>query len=472
MLRACEVGSCVRRPERGHRFRSRNRWHIGFGSLVVVGKAGAGTPILQTGNGGTWVGEYMVTTCETTELGVPRCVVVSPTYNHGRLLAGVLEGLKACGLVVIVVDDGSMDETPAVLEAWRAGDPKWRRVVRLEQNGGKAAALLAGFSRAKALGFTHALTIDSDGQHDPADLPRLMDAANLEPGALVIGMRPIRMAGCPLGSTLGRIISNHFVWVASGVRVNDSQSGLRCYPLEVVGALGVRAGRYGFETEVVTRAGWAGVPVREVPIQCTYEVPGGRVTHFRKVGDSWAAAKMHAHLVGRSLLPGNPVARLGSEASEVRTGTILHRAWWWLGPGNLVRMIRNEQGGRERIAASVGTGLVMATLPLYGIKTVVCLWLAARFRMHPTVVIGVSSLSTPPLGLLFVLLSIVTGYTVLHGRVPGSQALEHWSTFTLPEFRAMLIEWVVGSLIVGPLLGLLAYAVMRVVLRVPRRREE
>ncbi|MCX5688871.1 MAG: glycosyltransferase family 2 protein, partial [Planctomycetota bacterium] len=336
----------------------------------------------------------MVTMAEKNGFGLPRFVVVSPTYNHGRLLAGVLEGLKALGLVVIVVDDGSMDETAAVLVAWQSEDPPRRQVMRLTSNGGKAAALLAGFARARELGFTHALTIDSDGQHDPKDLPRLMEQANHEPGALVIGMRPMRMQACPLGSTIGRVISNHFVWVASGVRVCDSQSGLRCYPLDVVEALGVLAGRYGFETEVVTRAGWAGVAVHEVPIQCTYEVPGGRVTHFRKVHDSSAAVKMHARLVGRSLLPGAPLPRIGAISDQVPTGTILQRAWRWLGPGHLVNMIRNEQGGRERIAASVGTGLVMATLPLYGIKTIACLWLAARFRLHPTVVIGVSSLST------------------------------------------------------------------------------
>jgi hypothetical protein len=91
---------------------------------------------------------------------------------------------------------------------------------------------------------------------------------------MVVGARPRRLPGCRWNSCDGRSISNCFVWLASGVRVDDSQSGLRSYPLAATEALGVRAGRFGFETEALTRAGWAGLRVVETPVSCVYEVEG------------------------------------------------------------------------------------------------------------------------------------------------------------------------------------------------------
>jgi glycosyltransferase involved in cell wall biosynthesis len=401
----------------------------------------------------------------------PRFVGMIPTYNHAGALRAVLNGLTPLNLPVIAVNDGATDDTAAILAEWQAADPSARSVASHDVNRGKAAALHTGFSLALSRGFTHALTIDSDGQHDPSDLNLLLAQCHVSPNAIVIGCRPPRMPGCPRASLIGRALSNFFVWVASGVRVRDSQSGLRAYPLAHIGTLGASAGRYGFETEVITRAGWAGLDVREVPISCRYDLPGGRVTHFHKTRDTWAAVRMHARLITRSLLPMSPVPRLAAAHDEDETyiGTIFRRACWWLGPRRLYLMIRGDEYKRERVAASVATGLLMATIPAYGIKTVACLWLAARFRLHPTLVIAVSSLSTPPLGFFFVLVSVITGNLVLHGRLPGPSTFPDWSEFTFADVRGMLLEWVLGSLIAGPVLGAAGYVLTRLLLRTQRR---
>lgn len=239
--------------------------------------------------------------------GRARFVIVAPTFNNAGTVGGVLRAASALGVPVIAVNDGSTDRTDEALAAWETeinsdGRAAARAVRRHTFNRGKAAALGTGFETARAMGFTHAATIDTDGQHDPADLVGLMRAANAAPAALVLGARPVVGGEYPWRSRFGRSFSNWTVRVESGVRVLDSQSGMRVYPLDRVREISCAFGRYGFETEVLTRAVWAGIPLIEVPIRCIYTVPGGRVTHFRAVRDSASAVGMHARLIAESLL--------------------------------------------------------------------------------------------------------------------------------------------------------------------------
>lgn len=389
-----------------------------------------------------------------------RCVVVAPTFDHAALVPPVLNGLVALHLPVIVIDDGSRDGTPDVLRTWARGDPAQRFVVTHAANQGKANALRTGFAEARRRGFTHAVTIDTDGQHEPTDVGRLVAIARGRPDAIVLGSRSSRTPGYPIAGRVGRALSNHFVWLTSGVRVSDSQSGLRVYPLEIVDRLGARAARYAYETEVLVRAGWAGVPIIETPIECIYRVPGGRVSHFKIGRDTRSAVALHAAMLTRSWLPGEPVPRVTPDKAA-DTGTVFQRACGWFSPRRLIRMARGPAQARERLAASVGTGLFMASVPAYGIKTVACLWLSARFRLHPTAVIGVSSLSTPPLGLVFIMLSVLVGHLMLHGSIPDAAIVTKWRDAAFDRMRHLLLEWVLGSLVVGAVLGVAGYALTR-----------
>ncbi len=393
-----------------------------------------------------------------------RLVVVAPTFNHAAALGGVLRALNGLGLVVIVVNDGATDETAEVLAAWLAaavpGMP--RHVLTHEVNKGKAAALRTGFEHAARLGFTHALTVDTDGQHDVCDVPSLLRLSAECADALVIGARRRAGSRAPMGSRVGRTISNALVWLESGVRVTDSQTGMRVYPLGSMARLSGRASRYGFETEVLVRAGWCGVPVVETPIQCIYQVPGGRTTHFRAWGDTCGAARMHAGLLARALLPGARGERADGDPgiAAVGTGSIPRRLARWISPRRLKHMAHGDTASRERLAASVGVGLLMATLPVYGIKTAACLWLSGRFRLHPLAVVGVSSLSTPPVGLLFVGLSICVGGLLLHGRLPDVGAIDLKHATQWSSMNALLTEWLLGSVVAGVGLGLMGYGVV------------
>jgi glycosyltransferase involved in cell wall biosynthesis len=228
-------------------------------------------------------------------------VVVAPTFNNAVTLANVLDRILQLGLPIIAVNDGSTDDTAAVLARCAASSPSVT-VCTHAANRGKASALRTGFDKARTLGYTHAVTIDTDGQLSPEDIPALLQAAAKQPQALVIGTRDESAAGYPNRSRLGRRASNLLVRWESGVHVEDSQCGLRVYPLHFVQRAQCRADFYGYETEIITRAGWAEVPVVGVSVSCTYLPAGERVSHFKPWRDSLRSVAMHFRLMSISLL--------------------------------------------------------------------------------------------------------------------------------------------------------------------------
>jgi len=248
-------------------------------------------------------------------------VVIVPTYNNDQTLAGVLDCIDNLGLPVIVVNDGSTDETAQTIAKWRnasGASANARMAVEHPVNLGKAAALRTGFSMAEKVQFTHAATIDSDGQLDPEQISELLAAARKHPDALVLGVRDSSGPGYPIRSRWGREISNYLIWLECGRFVSDSQCGLRVYPLKIVTGMKCHASGYGYETEVITRAVWAGCQIREVPVRCQYFPHGSRVSHFRPWIDSARSLGMHMRLLLTSTLPHSAVGH-ESPRSNCRT---------------------------------------------------------------------------------------------------------------------------------------------------------
>ncbi len=387
------------------------------------------------------------------------CVVVAPTYNNGPTLRAVLEGVGAAGLPACVVDDGSTDQTAGILEGWRAEDPATRRVVTQAQNRGKAAAMLRGFAAARGAGYSHALTIDTDGQLDPAEAPALVAAARDQPRRLVLGHRDDAAADYPGRSRFGRRLSNLAVLLETGRHVRDSQCGFRVYPLGLVSVVRCRAGRYAYETEVITRSLWAGADVVEVLVTCRYEVAGGRVSHYRLGRDSLQGLLLHARLIGRTLMP-LPHARVWADGLGLAEGDAGARPMWrrglhWLNPFAAWRGLRRGKYRREELAVGLSIGVFVANLPIYGLHTVSCLYVAGRLHLNPHLVVIGSSVATPPLGPVLIAAAIMTGHFMLHGRWhdPG---WSDWSQWSKPAtYGHLFLEWCVGSLVVGALMALL-----------------
>lgn len=236
-----------------------------------------------------------------------RPAVVAPTYNNAGTLLHVLDRLETLGLPLVVVDDGSTDATRSRLAAWVRRDRDRAETVRHARNLGKAAALRTGFYRARLAGCTHAVTIDTDGQHDPEEIPDLLAAARRTPEALVLGARRYG-ATPPWASRVGCRLSNLAIRLACGSRLTDSQSGFRVYPLSLVEALRCDADRYAYETEILPRAKWAGHPLVEVPIRSRYPPASRRVSHYRVGRDTLLCAAAHLRLCRHRWRPRSAVA--------------------------------------------------------------------------------------------------------------------------------------------------------------------
>ncbi len=232
----------------------------------------------------------------THEAVMLRCAVVIPAYNHGRQLRDVLAKTLRFGFPVFVVDDGSTDSTPEML----ALSPQVT-VIRHEMNQGKGAALLDGFSLAIKVA-DYAITLDADGQHNPDDIPSLVQAVKEGERSLVVGKRAgMERESVPWTSRWGRRFSNFWVWACCGKWISDSQSGFRLYPVPETLHLGAASKRFQFEVEILVRAIWSGIPVREVPVQAFYGPGHVRISHFRPWLDFWRNTKTFTRLLAHRI---------------------------------------------------------------------------------------------------------------------------------------------------------------------------
>lgn len=206
-----------------------------------------------------------------------KAAVIIPVYNHEQRIGEVIGQALKLGLPLFVIDDGSTDSTPKIIN-----DIPGISVIHHPVNLGKGAALLTGFAAAVAQGCDWAITIDGDGQHLPEDAASLLRAAGEGRRIIVVGRRE-GMVGknVPWTSRFGRGFSNFWVWAAGGPFISDSQSGFRLYPLPEALHLGVKATRYQFEVEVLVRAKQRGIETVEAPVRVVYQAKGERVSHFR-----------------------------------------------------------------------------------------------------------------------------------------------------------------------------------------------
>ncbi|MEA3194173.1 MAG: hypothetical protein QOD26_2506 [Betaproteobacteria bacterium] len=226
------------------------------------------------------------------------CAVV-PCYNHGAAVGGVVARLRAHGLPVIIVDDGSDAATAAILDSLQGV-----HLFRLRANGGKGAAVVRGLREARRLGFTHALQLDADGQHDLDDVPRFLEKARAQPGALICG-EPIYDESAPKARLYGRLITRFWVWVETRGRARgDAMCGFRLYPVAPTVALLERtrvASGMSFDIEILVRLAWQGLPLDSVRTRVVY--PEGGVSHFRLLRDNLRISGTHTRLFFGSFLP-------------------------------------------------------------------------------------------------------------------------------------------------------------------------
>ncbi|MBE0500494.1 MAG: DUF2062 domain-containing protein [Desulfuromonadales bacterium] len=365
----------------------------------------------------------------------PGILVVIPLYNHADTVRDVVERVLRIHDQVLVVDDGSSDAGASVL----TGLPV--RIMRQPSNRGKGEALRTALIEAQRLGFSHIVTLDADGQHFPEDLPEFFAAIKADPTGIVVGKRDFEQASIPGASRFGRNFSNFWLRVQTGKSLGDSQSGFRAYPVNIVLGLPLYEKHYSFEIEVLVRAAWAGVPLHDVDIQVYYPAAQERISHFRGFMDNFRLTILNTKLTLRSVAPW-PHRKLVHGGVVEPKITIMH-------PLRSLRALLTENTTPWQLAIAGAVGVFLGALPIMAAHTIVILLVAGFFRLNKVAAVGASQLCMPP---LIPGLCIEVGYFMRNGTFLTEISLETLGYQALDR----LYEWLLGSLIVGPLLATLA----------------
>ncbi|MBP6641930.1 MAG: DUF2062 domain-containing protein [Flavobacteriales bacterium] len=371
----------------------------------------------------------------------PGIGVLIPTYNNAVTLESVLRHvISYAGPHVIVVDDGSTDGTANILSSVEG-----ICVVSIPVNKGKGNALRTGFAEARKLGWTHAITIDSDAQHDPADLPAMARAVVEDLSAMVMGARDMGKSEIPGKSSFGNKFSNFWFLVETGIRLPDTQTGYRAWPLEPLSKIRTISDRFGFEVESIVKLAWNDTPFKVVPVSVRYDFPE-RVSHFDPLKDFSRVSLTNTYLVTVALL------------------------WYWpkhlLFKGGLVRILKAEFQRPEesswRKALSIGFGFFMGILPIWGFQLLVGIPSALALRLNRVLFITAANISIPPLIPLIIYGSYKAGAPFM-----GENAVDlHFSRdITLSAIWESLQQYLIGGVVLAVAMGVLGTVVTFVLLR-------
>lgn len=208
------------------------------------------------------------------------CALI-PAFNAESSIGEVIERTKGFVDRVIVVNDGSTDRTGEV--ACLHGV----ELISIPLNRGKGYALRQGFARALSNGFNAILTLDADGQHDPADIPNFLSAHDKDSGAILIGSRMAQAERFPRQRYYSNRTAGFFISKALSQRLEDTQCGFRLYPSQVIRRIVLTTSRFQMETEVLLRAARQGVRLQSVPVKNIYVNRNGPRSNFRPVVDTF-----------------------------------------------------------------------------------------------------------------------------------------------------------------------------------------
>lgn len=367
------------------------------------------------------------------------CVLV-PTYNNERTLRRVLDEILLFTDQIIVVNDGSTDATADILSSYADKIT----TVTLPKNAGKGTALQVGFQQAKKMGFDYAISIDSDGQHFASDLPTFIEhlEKSENPSILLIGSRDLNQEGVPKKSNFGNRFSNFWFWFETGISLTDTQSGYRLYPLKDLKNK-YYSKKFEFEIEVIVRAAWDDVEVKNIPVQVLYDMKE-RVSHFRPFKDFARISVLNTVLVFITLtyiLPRNFIRKFKKKSFR--------------------RFFKEDILGSEdspmKIAWSIALGLFIGLSPLWGLHSFLAIFLAVAFRLNKLIAFGFSNISIPPMIPILVVLSLKIGFYF----VPFGQKNIILTDYQFHSIAAHFWQYVVGSFVlatvVSSIVGTIAF---------------
>lgn len=373
------------------------------------------------------------------------CVVI-PTYNNDKTLADVIDRVSQYTPNIIVVNDGATDNTSQILEDYVSKV----QIVTHPQNRGKGCALQSGFDKALNLGYENAITIDSDGQHFPEDLPRLITRLLNEPNALIIGARNMVQNDVPVRSSFGNNFSNFWFRVETGIRLPDTQSGYRVYPIKELSKFHFYCTKFEYEIEVPVRAAWSGIPIISEPVQIKYEQEEERISHFRPYMDFFRISVLNTILCIIAF-------------AYIKPRDIIKNLTW----KNIKAFLFIEGESNFKIASSIGFGVFMGIVPIWGYQLIVAVGLAFALKLHKPFVIVAANISLPPMIPIIIFGSIAMGALVLGHPLSD---LKFSQIVGLESIANHLLHYLVGSFVLAIILGFLSGGFTYLLLLLFRRK--
>lgn len=351
------------------------------------------------------------------------CVLI-PTYNNEKTLKRVIDGVLDYTENIIVINDGSTDSTLQILEKYSI------TVINLSENKGKGNALKLGFRKAKESGYNYAITIDSDGQHYPDDIPVFVEnLLNENEDVLLIGNRNMSQDGIPKKSSFGNRFSNFWFWFETGIKLEDTQSGYRLYPLHKIPKKYFTP-KFEFEIEIIVRTAWRHVPVKNVPIKVLYD-PAERVSHFRPFKDFTRISILNTILVTITLfyiIPRNFVNNFKKKSFK-----------------KFIKEDVLESDGTNRIKAfSIALGVFIGLSPFWGFQTLLVISLSVLFKLNKVLAFVASNVSLPPFIPFIIAASLFLGSPFISG---NSNILSQDLNFDLVKNN--LLQYIIGSFILA-----------------------
>lgn len=358
-------------------------------------------------------------------------LIVIPVFNHGASLRDVAERAMNYG-DVLIVDDGSTDGGPDELSDLGL------TVTSHDENLGKGQAILTAVEKARKMGKTHIITIDADGQHYPEEIPNFIAAIRQSPEAIFVGSRDFEGQNVPGSSKFGRSFSNFWLRVQTGIKLSDVQSGFRAYPLEIFSVVRTSEPRYAFEVEILVKSAWAGYELKDLPIKVFYPEPEERVSHFNALKDNVRISLLNTRLTMRAFVP---LPHRQYDKDEEGKITPIH-------PLRSLRILLSKDETPIRLALAGAVGMLLGTLPLIAMHSIAIIIFCSFFRLSKITGLAVSQLCIPP---LVPALCIEAGHYLRYNKFLTEISLQTLGYEAIDRFY----EWVLGSLVLGPLFAII-----------------
>lgn len=361
-----------------------------------------------------------------TESALKVCILI-PTYNNARTLKRVIDSVLEYSPYVIIVNDGSTDATSEILKNYQN-----LTQIHHPKNSGKGMALRNGFKKALELGYDHAITIDSDGQHFAENIPDFIAEIEANGEKLLIGSRNMKQEGVPGKSSFGNNFSNFWFWFETGIRLEDTQSGYRLYPIRKIPKK-YFTNKFEFEIEVIVRSAWKGIPVKNIPIKILYD-PKERVSHFRPFKDFTRISILNTVLVVIALFYIKPRGLFRKLKKKGFKKFLLEN-------------ILESDDSNAKKALSIALGVFVGISPFWGFQTVLVLFLAVLFKLNKAIAFAFSNISFPPLIPFVIYGSLKLGGLFISSHTP----LVLSSEFTFDDVKNNIAQYLVGSFILASL---------------------